>query len=86
MRAFFILVLFSLAFSLIAVNRTAGVYLTPDTAAAISGSTLAFSSPTSQPKVMRIQENPATSQVNALVAVLGSCSDPYTVRADETLS
>jgi LysM repeat protein len=81
MKIFFFLILFFLAFLMLLNSCMAGLDLTPNTPSA----TEVFSI-TSQPQEMRVQENPATSQVPALVPVTGGCSDPYTVRSGDTLS
>jgi hypothetical protein len=80
MRVFILLIIFFLAFLMLVNSSIAGLDLTPDTPLPE-----AFSA-TSQPQVIHIQENPAPSQIPALLPVTGGCSDPYTVRSGDTLS
>ncbi len=92
MRAFFIVILFFLAFILFFSTSMAGVNLTPTTpgaqAAAPAPAAPAQSAPAaSQPQVITIQESPSTtSQAGGSVPVTGSCTNPYTVQSGDTLS
>jgi len=87
MRTFFILVLFFLVFLLVAAHSIAGVDLTSDTAAAVPIPVTAVSAPTSSEPVIQIQENHIPlNQSTVFLPVTSGCSDPYTVRAGDTLS
>ncbi len=93
MRAFFIVVLFFLAFVLFFSTSMAGVNLTNTTPGAQAAAPAAQSAPAaaapaaSQPQVITIQESPSTtSQNSGSVPVTGACTNPYTVQAGDTLS
>ncbi|MBE0697035.1 MAG: LysM peptidoglycan-binding domain-containing protein, partial [Anaerolineaceae bacterium] len=77
MRAFFVLVIFFLAFLLFASSMMVGVDLTPSTAQAAAP--LPASQPQSKPPIIPTQRA-------AILPVSGGCSDPYTVRSGDTFS
>jgi LysM repeat protein len=83
MRAFFVVILFFLAFLLFASSSLAGVNLTSNTGAGAPSATLA----TTQPQVITIQQSPTKpSQSGALVPVTGGCTNPYTIQPGDSLS
>lgn len=88
MRTFIILILFFVAFIVFVTNILAGVNLTSNSAGVVQAAALsAVPTTTSQPQLMTIQESAATiSQSIALLPVTGECTNPYTVRAGDSLS
>lgn len=87
MRAFFIFVLFVLAFLLFANSSMAEVDLTPNTPAIVQDQVPVIDPITPQPQIIYIQPNPTKpSQSAVLLPVTGGCSDPYTVQSGDTLS
>lgn len=81
MRAFFVLVIFFLAFLLLVNSSMAEVDLTPNTpaSAAAAASAPSGAAEAASPEVIYIQDSAVPSQGAVVLPVTGGCSDPYTV-------
>ena len=92
MRAFFIVVLFFLAFLLFASGTIGNANLTSNNPGSaqvpVQAAAPAAAAPVvEQPQVITIQESPSTNTGDNLsIPVTGSCTNPYTVRSGDILS
>ncbi len=89
MRAFFVIMLFLIAFLTFIGGTLQGVNLTSNTPGSASSAQAAApaSTPvaTEQPQVITIQESSTATNQSGSVPVTGGCSNPYTVQPGDTL-
>jgi LysM repeat protein len=84
MKAFFVMVIVFIIFMLFVSNSMSAADLSNNGAVSAQAPVLAAAPPASAPQVITIQESAANR--NNVVPVTGSCTDPYTVQAGDTLS